>query len=61
MLWGGGQLAHFAEKEVALGIVLGLGPWVFDPGQASASHFPLGTEAYCHPPTHCHIPTLPSE
>lgn len=46
---GGGQLAHSAEEEVALGTVLGLGPWVFDPGQAPASHFPVGTGAYCHP------------
>lgn len=57
----GGQLASSAEEEVAPGIVLGLGPWVFDPGQAPASHFPFGTGVYCHPPTLCHIPTLPSE
>lgn len=57
----GGQLAHPAEEEVAPGIVLGLGPWVFDPGQAPASHFPFRTGAYCHPPAPCHIPTLPSE
>lgn len=58
---GGAQLAHSVEEEVALGIVLGLGPWVFDPGQAPASHFPFGTGAYCHPFAPCHIPTLPSE
>lgn len=45
----GGQLAHPAEEEVAPGIVLGLGPWVFDPGQAPASHFLFGIRAYYHP------------
>lgn len=57
---GGGQLAHSAEEEVALGIVFGLGPWVFDSGQAPARHFSFRTGAYCHLSAPCHIPNLPS-
>jgi hypothetical protein len=61
----GEELAHCSEEEISLGLVLGLGPQMFDPGQPPCrpplhSHFPFGMGAWCSLPPPGHISVLPS-